>query len=62
MTAILINELLYFRDLAETKKLLAATEAELKDATNSAGESCQLLAQVEELKVKLRESEETCVK
>ncbi|XP_076161180.1 TATA element modulatory factor isoform X4 [Ptiloglossa arizonensis] len=49
-------------DLAETKKLLAATEAELKDATNSAGESCQLLAQVEELKVKLRESEETCVK
>ncbi|XP_054009031.1 TATA element modulatory factor isoform X1 [Hylaeus anthracinus] len=49
-------------DLTETKKLLAVTETELKDATNSAGESCQLLAQVEELKVKLRESEEMRVK
>ncbi|XP_043258588.1 TATA element modulatory factor [Colletes gigas] len=49
-------------DLTETKKLLAATETELKEATNSARESCQLLAQVEELKVKLRESEEMRVK
>ncbi|XP_076680234.1 TATA element modulatory factor isoform X2 [Andrena cerasifolii] len=49
-------------DLSETKKLLAATELELKDATTNAGESCQLLAQVEELKIKLRESEETHVK
>ncbi|XP_076627885.1 TATA element modulatory factor isoform X2 [Colletes latitarsis] len=49
-------------DLTETKKLLTATEAELKEATNNAGESCQLLAQVEELKVKLRESEEMRVK
>ncbi|XP_076292494.1 TATA element modulatory factor [Lasioglossum baleicum] len=45
-------------DLIETKKLLLATEAELKDATNNAGESCQLLAQVEELKLRLRESKE----
>ncbi|XP_012139499.1 TATA element modulatory factor [Megachile rotundata] len=49
-------------DLTETKKILAATEAELKEVANSAGESCQLLAQVEELKIKLRESEETHVK
>lgn len=42
----------------ETKKLLQATEAELKDASSNAGESCQLLAQVEELKIKLRESKE----
>lgn len=50
------------KDLTETKKLLATTELELKDATSSAGESCQLLAQVEDLKLKLRESEETHVK
>ncbi|XP_015439030.1 PREDICTED: TATA element modulatory factor isoform X2 [Dufourea novaeangliae] len=49
-------------DLIETKKLLEVTEAELKDASNNAGESCQLLAQVEELKIKLRESEEMRVK
>ena len=49
-------------DLTETKKLLAATELELKDATTNASESCQLLAQVEELKIKLRESEETHAK
>ncbi|XP_078033782.1 TATA element modulatory factor isoform X2 [Augochlora pura] len=45
-------------DLIETKKLLLATEAELKDATNNAGESCQLLAQIEELTLRLRESKE----
>lgn len=35
---------------------------ELKEATTNVGESCQLLAQVEELKIKLRESEEMHVK
>lgn len=54
--------LLLFRELSETKKILTATEVELKEATNSAGESCQLLAQLEELKIKLRESEEAHVK
>ncbi|XP_076242030.1 TATA element modulatory factor isoform X2 [Calliopsis andreniformis] len=50
------------KDLSETKKLLTTTELELKEATTNAGESCQLLAEVEELKIKLRESEETHVK
>ncbi|XP_076757592.1 TATA element modulatory factor isoform X2 [Xylocopa sonorina] len=49
-------------ELTETKQILTATEAELKEATTNAGESCQLLAQMEELKIKLRESEETHVK
>ncbi|XP_031773137.1 TATA element modulatory factor isoform X4 [Apis florea] len=49
-------------ELSETKKILAATEVELKEATTNVGESCQLLAQVEELKIKLRESEEMHVK
>ncbi|XP_016915458.2 TATA element modulatory factor isoform X3 [Apis cerana] len=49
-------------ELSETKKILAATEVELKEATTNAGESCQLLAQVEDLKIKLRESEEMHVK
>lgn len=49
-------------ELSETKKILTATEAELKEATTNAGESCQLLVQVEELKIKLRESEEMHVK
>lgn len=35
---------------------------ELKEATTNAGESCQLFAQVEDLKIKLRESEEMHVK
>ncbi|OAD60740.1 TATA element modulatory factor [Eufriesea mexicana] len=45
-------------ELSETKKILSTTEVQLKEATTNAGESCQLLAQVEELKIKLRESEE----
>ncbi|XP_033186917.2 TATA element modulatory factor isoform X1 [Bombus vancouverensis nearcticus] len=49
-------------ELSETKKILTATESELKEATTNAGESCQLLVQVEELKIKLRESEEMHVK
>ncbi|XP_043785186.1 TATA element modulatory factor-like isoform X3 [Apis laboriosa] len=49
-------------ELSETKKILAATEVELKEATTNAGESCQLFAQVEDLKIKLRESEEMHVK
>ncbi|KOC68710.1 TATA element modulatory factor [Habropoda laboriosa] len=49
-------------ELTETKKLLATTEAELKEASTNAGESCQLLVQIEELKIKLRESEEMHVK
>ena len=52
----------HFRELSETKKILTATETELKEATTNAGESCQLLVQVEELKIKLRESEEMHVK
>ncbi|XP_029041906.2 TATA element modulatory factor isoform X1 [Osmia bicornis bicornis] len=49
-------------ELSETKKILTATETELKEVANSAGETCQLLAQTEELKLKLRESEEMHVK
>ncbi|CAK9796758.1 TATA element modulatory factor [Anthophora plagiata] len=49
-------------ELTEIKKLLATTEEELKEASTNAGESCQLLAQIEELKMKLRESEEMHVK
>ncbi|XP_026671613.1 TATA element modulatory factor isoform X2 [Ceratina calcarata] len=49
-------------ELTETKNILTATEAELKEATANAGESCQLLAQMQELKIKLRESEEMHVK
>ncbi|KAK2586797.1 hypothetical protein KPH14_011822 [Odynerus spinipes] len=49
-------------DLAETKKNLVDTEQELKQAIDSASESCQLFAQVEELKIKLRQTEEAHVK
>ncbi|XP_011642600.1 TATA element modulatory factor-like isoform X2 [Pogonomyrmex barbatus] len=49
-------------DLAETKKKLLATEEELKEAVDNAGESCQLFAQVEDLKLKYRQAEEAHVK
>lgn len=49
-------------ELTETKKNLVATEQELKEAVDSASESCQLFAQVEELKIKLRQTEEANVK
>ncbi|KYN13069.1 TATA element modulatory factor [Trachymyrmex cornetzi] len=49
-------------DLAETKKKLLVTEEELKEAVDNAGESCQLFAQVEDLKLKYRQAEEAHVK
>lgn len=49
-------------DLTETKKKLLATEEELKEAVDNAGESCQLFAQVEDLKLKYRQAEEAHVK
>ncbi|XP_011881931.1 PREDICTED: TATA element modulatory factor-like [Vollenhovia emeryi] len=49
-------------DLTETKKKLAATEEELKEAVDNAAESCQLFAQVEDLKLKYRQAEEAHVK
>lgn len=50
------------RDLTETKKKLLATEEELKEAVDNAAESCQLFAQVEDLKLKYRQAEEAHVK
>ncbi|XP_043676768.1 TATA element modulatory factor-like isoform X1 [Vespula pensylvanica] len=49
-------------DLTETKKNLIDAEQELKQAVDNASESCQLSAQVEELKIKLRQTEEANVK
>ncbi|XP_071580320.1 uncharacterized protein Tmf [Temnothorax nylanderi] len=49
-------------DLAETKKKLLTTEEELKEAVDNAAESCQLFAQVEDLKLKYRQAEEAHVK
>ncbi|XP_012533075.1 TATA element modulatory factor [Monomorium pharaonis] len=49
-------------DLTETKKKLVTTEEELKEAVDNAGESCQLFAQVEDLKLKYRQAEEAHVK
>ncbi|EZA61630.1 TATA element modulatory factor [Ooceraea biroi] len=49
-------------DLTETRKKLLTTEEELKEAVDNAGESCQLLAQVENLKLKYRQAEESHVK
>ncbi|XP_012061029.1 PREDICTED: TATA element modulatory factor [Atta cephalotes] len=49
-------------DLAETKKKLLVTEEDLKEAVDNAGESCQLFAQVEDLKLKYRQAEEAHVK
>ena len=59
-----IEYILYmnFRDSAEVKSKLAIAEEELKQALENAGESCQLSAQVEDLKLKLRKSEEAHVK
>jgi len=48
--------------LTETKETLLAVEEELKEAVNNAGESCQLFAQVEDLKLKYRQAEEAHVK
>lgn len=53
---------LYYRELSETKKKLLTTEEELKEAVDNAGESCQLFAQVEDLKLKYRQAEESHVK
>ncbi|KAL6442037.1 hypothetical protein ACFW04_002400 [Cataglyphis niger] len=49
-------------ELAETKETLLAMEEELKKAVDNAGESCQLFAQLEDLKLKYRQAEETHVK
>ncbi|XP_025269962.1 TATA element modulatory factor [Camponotus floridanus] len=49
-------------ELTETKETLLAVEEELKEAVNNAGESCQLFAQVEDLKLKYRQAEEAHVK
>ncbi|XP_072760744.1 uncharacterized protein Tmf [Anoplolepis gracilipes] len=49
-------------ELTETKETLKAMEEELKEAVDNAGESCQLFAQVENLKLKYRQAEETHVK
>lgn len=48
--------------MTDTKKKLVATEEELKEAVDNAGESCQLFAQVEDLKLKYRQAEEAHVK
>lgn len=50
------------RELVETKKNLLTTKEELKEAIDNAGESCQLFAQVESLKLKCRQAEEIHVK
>ncbi|XP_014477317.1 PREDICTED: TATA element modulatory factor isoform X2 [Dinoponera quadriceps] len=49
-------------ELSDTKKKLLLTEEELKEAVDNAGESCQLFAQVEDLKLKYRQAEEAHVK
>ncbi|XP_043280220.1 TATA element modulatory factor [Venturia canescens] len=49
-------------DSANVKAKLTSAEEELKRALENAGESCQLAAQVEDLKHKLRQSEEAHVK
>ncbi|KAJ8664856.1 hypothetical protein QAD02_006518 [Eretmocerus hayati] len=49
-------------ELLETKEKLGDTEAQLKVASENAGESHLLLVQVEDLKLKLRRTEETHVK
>lgn len=41
---------------------MVAMEEELKEAVDNAGESCQLFAQVEDLKFKYRQAEEAHVK
>lgn len=50
------------RELIETKEKLRVMEEELKEAVNNAGESCELFAQVENLKLKYRQAEEAHVK
>lgn len=49
-------------ELTEKKEALLAMEEELKEAVDNAGESCQLFAQVEDLKLKYRQAEEAHVK
>lgn len=51
-----------FRDLGETKQQLVFAEEELKEAMENAGESSQLSAQVRDLKIRLRQAEESRVK
>lgn len=51
-----------YSDSSDTKMRLSATEDELKRALENAGESCQLSAQVQDLRVKLRKSEEAHVR
>ena len=51
-----------FSELLETKEKLLNKENELKLAIENAGESNQLLNQVENLKIKLRKAEETHIK
>ncbi|XP_011302533.1 TATA element modulatory factor [Fopius arisanus] len=49
-------------ELTETKLNFTSVEEELKQALDNAGESCRLGVQVEDLKVKLRQTEEHNVK
>lgn len=41
---------------------LRIAKEELKKAVENAGQSCQLSAQVEDLKMKLRQAEESCIR
>ncbi|XP_033215699.1 TATA element modulatory factor isoform X2 [Belonocnema kinseyi] len=49
-------------ELSETKENLTSAEEELKRAVDTAGDSCQLAAQVEDLRMKLRQSEEALIR
>ncbi|XP_043468312.1 TATA element modulatory factor [Leptopilina heterotoma] len=49
-------------ELLDTKQKLTSSEDELKQAMDTAGDSCQLSAQVEDLRVKLRQTEEVYIK
>lgn len=56
------NFVFFLSELIETKEKLRDTQEELKLAIENAGESSQLLMQVEDLKKKLRQAEENHVK
>lgn len=56
------NYICIFRELSETKENLTSAEEELKRAVDTAGDSCQLSAQVEDLRMKLRQSEEALIR
>ncbi|XP_015595309.1 TATA element modulatory factor isoform X2 [Cephus cinctus] len=49
-------------ELADTKDHLSAIEEDLKEAVDNAGESCQLSAQIEDLKMRLRQTKEAHIK